>query len=205
MSGNPFPGPQPYRAADRARFFGRDALVRKLEDQILARPSTTVFGPSGAGKSSLMQAGVIPRLEGAYDFRVVRVDGWPAGEAPLPWLAQAIAAGLGLGALTGEARPLDALDQTMLLAGRKSDRPILLYVDQLEQLFFPDRSEAAAAAEVDMLIEGLDRLARAQRRGLHLVLSLREDYLGRFRDRTRGRVELLSHGFRVGRSRWARW
>ena len=83
---NPFPGPQPYRAADRDRFFGRDILVKKLANQLMARSATTLFGPSGAGKSSLVQAGVIPKLQETHDFQVVRVDGWPSEERPLSWL-----------------------------------------------------------------------------------------------------------------------
>jgi hypothetical protein len=48
------------------------------------------------------------------------------------------------------------------------------------------------------LLEGLERMARNPFRGLQLVLALREDYLGRFRDRARGRHELLEQGFRLG-------
>ncbi|WP_437499289.1 NACHT and WD repeat domain-containing protein [Sorangium sp. So ce1099] len=191
-SGNPFPGAQPYRAADRDRFFGRDALVAKLAHQILAHPSTTLYGPSGAGKSSLMQAGVIPRLEKTHDFRVVRVDGWPSSEAPLPWLTRAVFEGLELGVAPQDVRPLEALDQAMLLAERRSEQPILIYLDQIEQLLFSERTEAEA------LIDGVHRLARAPIQGLQIVLSLREDYLGRFRDRARDRQELLAHGFRLG-------
>jgi hypothetical protein len=75
MSGNPFLGPQPYRAADRARFFGRGDVTRKLSNHILAYPCITLFGPSGSGKSSVMQAGVIPLLVDTHDSRVVYIDG----------------------------------------------------------------------------------------------------------------------------------
>ncbi len=98
-SQNPFPGPQPYRAADRPRFFGREALVTQLANQLLAHPATMLFGPSGAGKSSLMQAGVIPSLQETDDFRVVSVDAWPPDEAPLAWLMEALFTDLELGAL----------------------------------------------------------------------------------------------------------
>ncbi|WP_437996002.1 hypothetical protein WMF26_33085 [Sorangium sp. So ce185] len=193
-SANPFPGAQPYRVADRHRFFGREALVAKLAHQLLAHPSTTLFGPSGAGKSSLMQAGVIPRLEETHDFQVVRVDGWPPGEAPLPWLARALFDDLELGAPPPDLSPIEALDHAIVLAERRSEQPILIYLDQIEQLLFPERSEAEAEA----LIDGVHRLARAPIQGLQIVLSLREDYLGRFRDRARDRKELLAHGFRLG-------
>ncbi|WP_437293119.1 NACHT and WD repeat domain-containing protein [Sorangium sp. So ce426] len=191
---NPFPGAQPYRAADRDRFFGRDALVAKLTHQILAHPSTTLYGPSGAGKSSLMQAGVVPRLQETHDFQVVRVDGWPSSEAPLPWLTRAVFEGLELGVVPQDVPPIEALDQAMLLAERRSEQPILIYLDQIEQLLFAERAEADAEA----LIDGVHRLARAPIQGLQIVLSLREDYLGRFRDRARDRKELLAHGFRLG-------
>ncbi|AUX42470.1 uncharacterized protein SOCE26_039030 [Sorangium cellulosum] len=189
---NPFPGPQPYRAADRGYFFGREELTRKLSHRLMAHPCTTVFGPSGAGKSSLMQAGVIPLLEEAHGFRVVRVDGWPTGEAPLSWLVRAVYDDLDLGdAPEGKAR-IEALDEAILLAERRSERPI--YMDQLEQVLFPGRD----AGEASALIEAVDRLAQKPMQGLQIALSLREDYLGRFRDRARGRRELLDHGFRLG-------
>jgi WD40 repeat protein len=194
MSGNPFPGPQPYRAADRARFFGRDALSGRLADQILARPATTVFGPSGAGKSSLMQAGVIPMLVDSEDLRVVRVDAWPADQAPLPWLLEGMSGGLDLGSRPPVESQLDALEETIERAKRRSDRPILVYLDQLEQLFVWERSEE----DMKALLQGLDWLIQPRRQELHLVLSLREDYLGRLRDWARERGELLAHSFRVG-------
>lgn len=191
---NPFPGPQPYRATDRHRFFGREVLVKKLANQLLARPATTIFGPSGAGKSSLMQAGVIPLLEETRDFRVVRVDAWPVEEEPLSWLVRAIFSDLELGAPPADKPALEALGMAMVLAEERSEQPILIYLDQLEQLLISGRAEAEAEA----LLAGLDRLVRAQIAGLQIGLSLREDYLGRFRDRARDHKELLAHGFRVG-------
>jgi hypothetical protein len=195
---NPFPGPRPYRAEDRRRFHGRDDPAKKLLRRMLAHPCITLYGPSGAGKSSLMQAAVIPALLEEHAFRIVRVDAWPAGEAPVPWLVRELWNGLDLGAppadLGSSERALAALDQAVQLAEQRSDRPILIYLDQLEQLFFPGRPPGEARA----LIEAADRLAHQPIRGLSLVLALREDYLGRFRDRARGRPELLDHGFRLG-------
>jgi len=195
MSGNPFPGPQPYRAADRKRFYGRESLIKKLSNQILARAATTVFGPSGAGKSSLLQAGVIPALEDSDDIRLVRVDAWPLGEAPLPWLVNAISSDLELGLAASKTANLEALQATIDLAGRQSDRPLVIYLDQFEQVFIGGHD----AVLMQNLLQGLTWLIRRnQNRELHLVISLREDYLGRLRDWTREKPELSAHGFRVG-------
>src|SRR6185369_1046831 len=79
---NPFPGPQPYRASDQGRFFGREETARHLEANVVANRCVTVYGPSGAGKSSLMQAAVIPSLVASHGVRAVRIDGWPEGEDP---------------------------------------------------------------------------------------------------------------------------
>jgi len=191
---NPFPGPQPYRAADRERFFGREAIVKKLATQILARTATTLHGPSGAGKSSLMQAGVIPRLIETHDFQIVRVDAWPMGEAPLEWFLRALYSDLGLGPAPAEISGPEAIDEAIALAERRSEQPILIYLDQMEQLLFPERTEAQAEA----LFSAVDRLVVTPIRGLQIVLSLREDYLGRFRARARDRRELIAYGFRLG-------
>ncbi|AUX46457.1 uncharacterized protein SOCE26_079630 [Sorangium cellulosum] len=195
---NPFPGPRPYRAEDRSRFHGRDDQAKKLMRRVLAHPCVTLFGPSGAGKSSLMKAAVIPTLTEERAFRVVRVDGWPPGEAPVPWLVRELFAELDLGEAPADlgfsGRALEALDQALNLAEQRSDRPILIYLDQLEQVLFPGRS----ADEARTLVEAIDQLANKRIWGLHVVMSLRENYLGRFRDRARGRNELLDHGFRLG-------
>ena len=191
---NPFPGPQPYRAGDHRRFFGRDDAIRRLSNHILAHACTILFGPSGCGKSSLMQAGVIPRLDEQYGFRSVRVDSWPAGAAPLARLSSAVAEALAVQVPPGGKDGIKALQEAIRFAYRRSDRPVLIYIDQLEQLFHPNKERA----DVDAFFEALSRLVQTPIRGLQLVLALREDYLGRFRDRTRAMDDLWQHSFRLG-------
>ena len=191
---NPFPGPQPYRAADRDRFFGRKTVSRRLVNRILADPCVMLFGPSGSGKSSLMQASVIPLLMEQHGFRVVRVDGWLAGEAPLPWLIQSMSVQLELGSCPRSCARASSSTWRSGLAERRSGRPLFIYLDQFEQLLLPERS----LEELHELLEALEVLALAPVRGLQLVLALREDYLGRLRDQARGNRALQDPGFRLG-------
>ena len=191
---NPFPGPQPYRACDRQRFYGREALTKKLLHQVLARPVSTLYGPSGAGKSSLMQAGVMPMLEEKHDFRFVVIDGWPATAVPLVWLVLSIFVQLDVGVPSPDKPLVERIDEALERASRRCDRPILIYLDQLEQLLFSSRDKAAFEA----FVTGIERVSHAPIQNLQLVLSLREDYLGRFRDRLRESKRLLTYGFRVG-------
>lgn len=194
MSVNPFPGPRPYSANERARFFARDAVVKKLANQVLARRATTLFGPSGAGKSSLMQAGVIPMLQEAQEARVVSINAWPVQTPPLQWLVNQIYLDYELGELSEGKTLLEALQNGIDLAWRENDCPMLMVLDQVEQLFVNERD----AAEVEHLCEALSWLIDPGRiEDVHVVLSLREDYLGRLRDITRERPELSVYGFRV--------
>jgi hypothetical protein len=161
---------------------------------ILAHRCVALFGPSGAGKSSVMQAAVIPELDEGHDFRHVAIDGWPADEEPVAWLLYTLHAQL---KLAPPERPLglyESVEWIVRQAFRRSDRPILIYLDQLEQLLL----RAATMASVEAFFDWLDRFAERPIRGLHLVLAMREDYLGRFRDRARGRHRLLENGFRLG-------
>ncbi|AUX31389.1 MULTISPECIES: hypothetical protein [Sorangium] len=191
---NPFPGPQPYRASDRERFYGRADMAYHLQGSVLANRCVTVYGPSGAGKSSLMQAAVIPALVDAQDISVARVDGWPEDQEPARWLAHAVYADLSLGGPREGLSAEDALLAAARRATRRSSRIMLLYLDQIEQLLHASRSADASEAFFDTL----NRLVELPLRNLRVVLSLREDYLGRFRDRLRDHRRLLDNGFRVG-------
>ena len=191
---NPFPGPQPYRAADRARFFGRVDTALKLEGSILANRCVTVYGPSGAGKSSLLQASVFPRLVEKDEVRLVRVDAWPEGEEPTGWLAAALQTELG----TIVSRPNTAAKETVLQivrgAARSSSRLLVIYLDQLEQLLYSSRT----TDETQPFFDCVEQLLDLPLRNVRVVLSLREDYLGRFRDRLRDLRRITENGFRVG-------
>ncbi len=191
---NPFPGPQPYRDADQGSFFGREDLGYALEGKVVANRCVTVYGPSGAGKSSLMQASVLPAMIASHGARVVRVDAWPEGEEPARWLAEALYAQLELGAVPVETDPGEAIVLAAQRAARRSSRMLIIYLDQIEQLLYPGRP----ADEVDAFLDHVEALLDLPLRNARVTLSLREDYLGRFRDRARGRGRLLEHGFRVG-------
>lgn len=190
---NPFPGPQPYTDVDRDRFFGRDAVIRDLTDAVLSHRVLTVFGPSGAGKSSVLQAGLAPTLAQRFGLRVVNLDAWPQRQiiekGPVSCIVGAMARQLSLGDL-----PDDDLDEAIELAFLASDRPVLLILDQLEQLL--------ATHETDVLRSFVLQLAELElsRAGtLHVVLALREDYLGRWAARLTEHPSLVRHTYRVKR------
>jgi WD40 repeat protein len=184
----------PYRASDRGRFYGREEMSRRLEGSILASRCVTVYGPSGAGKSSIVQASVLPGLIESEGVRVTRVDAWPEGQDPTRWLASTVYGDLNLGDLPDGMEPREAVLTAARRAARGSPRLMIVYLDQLEQLLYPGRT----LEETEPFFESLHALVDLPLRNVRVVLSLREDYLGRFRDRLRDRPRVVENGFRVG-------
>ena len=123
MNGNPFLGPQPYRAGDHDRFLGRGPLLQALVNRIGAHACVTLYGHSGAGKSSLMQAGVIPLLERERDCRTVRIDGWPTEEPPLERLVQTLFKELSLESPPQKEALTQELTRAVDLFNQRSERP----------------------------------------------------------------------------------
>lgn len=61
---NPYKGLLPYSSADAPYFFGRQGFIERLEQHIADGGQViALVGPSGSGKTSLIQAGLIPRLQ----------------------------------------------------------------------------------------------------------------------------------------------
>jgi WD40 repeat protein len=59
---SPYTGLSAFQQEDAERFFGRDRLIDRLEQQVGEQRVVVVVGASGSGKSSLLRAGLMPRL-----------------------------------------------------------------------------------------------------------------------------------------------
>ncbi len=77
----PYPGMQPFTAAEQARFYGRKAEIGQAVDRLRRHPFLAVIGPSGSGKSSLLAAGILPALAESHHF------------APKPWVVHTMRPG----------------------------------------------------------------------------------------------------------------
>jgi WD40 repeat protein/transcriptional regulator with XRE-family HTH domain len=136
----PLPGIAPYKGLlffdepDADLFFGRECLTARLADRVtaLALDSATrmlaVVGASGSGKSSLVRAGLAVTL---------KRRGWTTH------------------IMTPTAAPLSSLEAqlypTQAHAGAEV-APVLLLVDQFEEVFTLCRDEATRVAFIDKLL-----------------------------------------------------
>ncbi|WP_326641515.1 tetratricopeptide repeat protein [Streptosporangium sp. NBC_01755] len=180
---HPYVGLRPYDRGEHALFFGREREGRDIATIWQATGLTVLFGASGVGKTSLLHAGVLPRIEPerADVLPVARVS--PRGIVSLRPRVTGNPYALALLSAWAPEEPLPVLAGLTVsdfLAGRpeRVDRygdpvPTLVAVDQAEELFGgpPDREEERHAL--------LRQLASAveEHDGLHLLLSLREEYL----------------------------
>ncbi|MGE5184518.1 MAG: serine/threonine-protein kinase, partial [Acidobacteriota bacterium] len=168
----PYRGLQAFTADDRASFFGRERQVDAFVNRLKLQPLLAVVGRSGAGKSSFVHAGVVPAL------------GWRAvtlrpGVSPLGALAARLeSAGFARDALAS-LRAAVARDREVLGALLRADAaargPIVLVVDQLEEMFTLCRDDAERRAFAGALAVA----ARAADDPVRIIFTLRDDFLVR--------------------------
>jgi DNA-binding SARP family transcriptional activator/WD40 repeat protein/energy-coupling factor transporter ATP-binding protein EcfA2 len=141
----PFKGLAPFGASDAAYFFGREQVVEELTARLAGGGFAAVLGPSGSGKSSIVQAGLLP---------VLRAGALPGSAARQVVLVR-----------PGATPRLP----------RTGDGPVVIAVDQLEEVFTLCTDEAMRAAFLDGLAE-----AAGEPGGRALVVvALRADFYGR--------------------------
>jgi len=197
----PFLGLRPFDYADREFFFGRQEQIYALYRLIDRSRFVAVVGSSGSGKSSLVRAGLLALLdeesaeEGCRNWtrRVMR-----PGTSPIATLAKELATltddeDSAIAEARGERLDFDLRRSSFGLAEALAKIPelestaLLLVVDQFEELFryaSPDASTAnegepalsrdEAAHFVQLLLEG----ARASTREIHIVITMRSDFIG---------------------------
>ena len=156
---------------DADLFFGREQEIGLLSQRVLAHRLMVVFGDSGVGKTSLIKAGAMPALKKLEVFPIYcRVLDSP-NNAMEKAIAHAVAAETGIlidASGVSETPLLNLLMKSQQAVGR----PIVLFIDQLEELF-------VLSYENQQLF--IDQLAQCVyddgKIDVRIVLSLRSDFL----------------------------
>ncbi|MCB0114537.1 MAG: WD40 repeat domain-containing protein [Caldilineaceae bacterium] len=194
---NPYKGLSAYRfnPTDARLFFGREEMERALIDKIETQPLTVVLGASGTGKSSLVNAGVLPRLQGwrHQDEPNVAKAQSAAPSAP-QWtiLPPMRPSATPLRALAGllhhelDVRPTSSMPYSTqairevieVWAQAHRARTLLLVVDQFEEMITLCHSAQERADFLRLLAE----LTTHHADQLRLVVTLRSDFAPQFED-----------------------
>jgi formylglycine-generating enzyme required for sulfatase activity len=199
----PFPGLRPFAFADHEFFFGREDQSFELYRRLDRSRFIAVVGSSGSGKSSLVRAGLHPLIaaEAAEDAgRSWRWVEMRPGDAPLANLAAGLAdlmpasddaiadAGRRERFLFTLRQSRFGIGQVLDSMGSLAGGELLLLVDQFEELFRyaapPARGaggraeQAAGREEAIQFVQLLLQAARDPARPVHVLLTMRSDFIG---------------------------
>ena len=180
LRGGPYRFLDYFDVQDSKFFFGREQEIDEVIDLIRRQPLIVVFGRSGIGKTSLIRAGVIARFLGrGKDEPPVEDGSWLPSYAlceddPGVSVRRAIVeaaehAGYELPEALAEATLAELLVQTARITGHH----IVVFLDQFEEFFVKLGQKTR-----DKFVGEIEDYLATDPADSHLVLSLREDFVG---------------------------
>ena len=178
---NPYRGLRAFTEIDQAVFFGRDAVVDELVERLARNGDDGRFvvaiGASGSGKSSVVRAGLLPKLRagavpGSEHWLVATMV---PGSDPFGELDAALRSVASHDPGLRAAQPDEHEVLRLLDAAVPPTQPVLLVIDQLEELFTQVRDESTR----QNFVGGLTRAVRRPDVNIRIVATLRADFLDR--------------------------
>lgn len=176
--------PAPYRWLDPFQqeqagfFFGREREKEELRKHLAINSFVAIIGVSGSGKSSLVRAGLLPKMVG-------EILSLSPGTQPLTRLAAQLSrlspAGVTPSAVKDLTQQLQADPAHIVdvleawLATRPGSDPIILFIDQFEELFTQTQNEAERHAFAKTVME----IKKKHANRIKIILTLRIDFLPR--------------------------
>lgn len=143
----PYVGLDPFGAADRDFFFGRESDQRIIISNLLSMPLTILYGGAGVGKSSLLMAGVVPELARRYPRTpVVVFRQWDGADFSRRLVHACIDATWRLD--VDQPKPSDELplDEVLRACGEAAHGTVLVLLDQFDDYLAQHRKSADPAS-----------------------------------------------------------
>lgn len=178
-----FNGAISYSREDASRFYGREHDIVSIAAQIQQDNYRlgVLYGESGVGKTSIIQAGLMPRLEKNAQCVSISLNNLPRQEAQresalsarqsADELIQFLLAQVGK--KLSVARPCANFGELLQKLSSQPHPTTILFLDQFEQIF------ARAGDETrDRFAQALEKCCQQSEGSLKIVVSVRADYFG---------------------------
>ena len=176
----PYLGLEAFRAENEHLFFGRQRLLDKLLKHLENHRLLVVVGSSGSGKSSVVLGGVLPKLvagalPGSRDW--IYYAPLVPGSDPLAALARRIKPARATAdwvtpqVQAFQADPLHLL-KLVTSNDEQGSQPVVLFIDQFEEVFTLCREDGLREA----LVQNLINFVQAEDRANRLILTMRTDF-----------------------------
>ena len=209
----PYRGLRVFDVGGSAFFFGREALVQWLLNEVRPAPAgptvnrlLAIIGASGSGKSSVARAGLIAAIKrgdipgsGAWPVAILR-----PGPNPIESLAAAllrvVAIGQGVSALSDLIAELQKSERTLHLIARRAlpenvpDTRLVVVVDQFEEIFTLCGNDGLR----DALVSNLLSAAQVAQGQTLVILTLRADFYGKCAGNAALAAALSDHNLLIG-------
>jgi len=165
----PYVGLNAFDESTAQWFFGRETAFKRLMLKIEQSPFVFVVGVSGSGKSSLVKAKLIPEMK-QRKYQVLLMKPWSNPIQKLKDVFAEILEETGTDVIEFEQR-IDA--EGLLAAITDLPKPILLVIDQFEEVFTVCSQVAERRKFIQMLVD----VAQTQTADFVVVATMRIDFL----------------------------
>ncbi len=197
---NPYPGIRSFNVDENDLFFGREEQILDLANLLQKNHFSAISGASGSGKSSIVKAGIIPWFERNFensDYIIFRPGNNPiknlSNSLALFFQKQGLDRKLVKKSLLSLHKDTNAL--TKILEEFSTGKPMLIYIDQFEEIFRYRTNELNSNSEElsNYFIQNLISSITAENSNVYLIFSLRSDFLSECSVFT-GLPELINKG-----------
>ncbi|ETR74331.1 MAG: hypothetical protein OMM_00281 [Candidatus Magnetoglobus multicellularis str. Araruama] len=185
----PYKGLISYNVQDADIFFGRSRWIQAIYDDLNQKPFVALTGASGSGKTSLINGGLIPRLQNEHIWQIAA---FRPKESPFYELSKAL-----IPFLAANLSPFDQNKEISRLAEgfrlkhvslfdvskdilekQSPDSKLLLIIDQFEELYALCPLDEEKDLFLELLLNAVTLSHEQPTPYFNVLISLRADFLG---------------------------
>ena len=193
---SPFPGIRPYTKKEAENFYGREREVEDVLSILKRYKLVTICGKSGSGKSSLIEAGILPKLQKGFLGQAGKewvICDFRPGISPLENLSYALSDS-GVMYLKSKSKTTDHQNYKNKIEEKRDlglieifasseiyeKKNLLIVIDQLEDFFkFPHFFDPDETNDDDLLFDLIYRTSKYKQTSIYFILALDIDYIAK--------------------------